>query len=175
LKKLLICLVLLFGLILSSCSVKNDKYEVAIQDKTFLIDTVNKTILHEGQIYKYDINGPTITITYPDNSKYWWTQQANGGYGGMSDNYDESKYVPGNILIEALTYEIPTTNKSGKNYFLGFILLALGIWSTVSPYSVWYLRYGWIYENAEPSDVAIELIRIGGLFIILVGVIFIFV
>lgn len=175
LKKLLPCLVLLLTLILSSCSVKNeDTYDVTLQNNTFSIDKVNKTILHEGQPYKYNINGTTITITYPDNSKYWWTQQNNGGYGGWSDNYDESKYVSGNILIEVLADEIPT-NKSEKKYFLIIILLTLGIWNTVSPYSSWHLSYGWRYKNAEPSEVAITIVRIGGILLILISVIFIFI
>jgi major membrane immunogen (membrane-anchored lipoprotein) len=175
LKKLLLCLVLLLTLIFSSCSVKNeDTYDITYQDGTYSIDTVNKTILHEGQTYRYDISGAEITITYPDNSQYWWTKLNDGGYGGWSDNYDENKYVAGDILVKVLTGEIPT-NKSEKNYLAVIILLALGIWSAVSPRSSWYLSHGWKYKNAEPSDIAITITRIGGILLILISVILIFV
>jgi hypothetical protein len=175
LKKLVLGLIFFLTVLLSSCGIKNqDVYNIIYEDETFSIDTVNKTILHEDQTYKFDINGTTTTITFPDNSKYWWTQQDNIGFGGWSDDYKESKYVSGNILVKVLAREIPT-NKNDKNYLLVAIFLALGVWNIVSPYSAWYASYGWRYKNAEPSEAAITITRIGGILLILVGVIAIFI
>ncbi len=174
-KKLLLILVLVFTMLLGSCSAQNkDTYDVTFQNRTFTVNTINKTITYEGQAYRYEVNGSTVTITYPDNSEYWWTQQKNGGHGGWSDNYDENEYIPGPDLIAVLTSETPS-NKSQKNYFLIVLFIALGLWNVVSPYTSWYLSHGWKYKNAEPSEAVLIVSRIAGGILVLAGVILIFI
>ena len=50
------------------------------------------------------------------------------------------------------------------------ILLAVGIFNTVSPYTAWYLECGWRYENAEPSEMALGMARFGGIVALVVAV-----
>ncbi len=134
-KKLLLILALIFTMLLGSCSVHNkDSYDVTFQNRTFTVNTINKTISYEGQAYRYALDGSTVTITYPDSSEYWWTQQENSGYGGWSATYDEKKYIPGPDLISVLTSEIPA-GKGQKNYFLIVLMIALGLWNLISPYT----------------------------------------
>ena len=58
---------------------------------------------------------------------------------------------------------------------IGVIAIILGIISLVSPETAWYLSYGWRYKNAEPSDVALIMERIGGGVGILLGIVILFV
>ncbi|HEY2839858.1 MAG TPA: DUF6199 family natural product biosynthesis protein [Pirellulales bacterium] len=57
-----------------------------------------------------------------------------------------------------------------------YLILSLGLiaclLSVISPRTVWYLRYGWRYKNAEPSDLSLVVTRISGVLgIVLVAVV----
>ena len=50
---------------------------------------------------------------------------------------------------------------------VGLIMaLITGLVGIVSPKTIWYLQTGWKYKNAEPSNVALFMHRIGGIGII---------
>ena len=56
-----------------------------------------------------------------------------------------------------------------------FVLLFLiGIVDLVAPEAAWYLGGGWKFKDAEPSDAALVLTRIGGGICILIGFIMLF-
>lgn len=55
------------------------------------------------------------------------------------------------------------------NGLFGFILLILGIVSVASPNTAWYLSVGWKIKDAEPSDAALAMNRVGGVFACIVG------
>ncbi|MGN0250750.1 MAG: DUF6199 family natural product biosynthesis protein [Oliverpabstia sp.] len=46
----------------------------------------------------------------------------------------------------------------------------MGAFNTAAPSVAWYLEYGWRYKNAEPSDLALGLNRVGGIIAIIVGI-----
>jgi hypothetical protein len=174
-KKWFLILTLIIAVLLSSCSTKNqDIYDVQYREKDLIVDTVDKTISYDGQLYKYEVSGTTTTIIYPNNAKYWWTQTGNVGYGGWSEDYDEVKYISGSELVSVLSNE-SDSKSSNKNYILIIIFLILGVWSTASPHSSWYLSYGWRYKNAEPSEIALILTRISGIILILASIVYIFI
>lgn len=54
---------------------------------------------------------------------------------------------------------------------VSFLLIVMGIFQLVSPQTAWYLSYGWRYKNAEPSDIALVMERMGGVVAIIVGII----
>lgn len=56
----------------------------------------------------------------------------------------------------------------------GLLFIVIGLINAISPATGWYLSYGWRYKDAEPSDAALILGRIGGVLGIIVGVICIF-
>lgn len=53
--------------------------------------------------------------------------------------------------------------------FLGFIILAIGIFNTVSPRTAWFLDVGWKFKDAEPSEEGLGLKRLGGIVMIIIG------
>lgn len=54
---------------------------------------------------------------------------------------------------------------------VAFLLIVMGIFQLVSPQTAWYLSYGWRYKDAEPSDIALVMERVGGVVAIIVGII----
>ncbi len=171
-KKILLTMITMI-LLLSACG-KGSIYTVTYGEEEFIVDTVNHTISHYDEVYKYQVSGSRYEITYPDNSTYWWSQQGNFGSGGFSDDYNEAKYVSGDVLVDVLSSKYESSNTQ-KSFLLIIILLIIGIWHVVSPYSTWYLNYGWRYKNAEPSDTALFLARFSGIVTIIIALILLFI
>lgn len=95
------------------------------------------------------------------------------GSGGWSDDYDANRYVDGDLLCDILIQKALKAVNPDKVIGI-IILLAIGILNIASPYTAWYLGYGWRYKNAEPSDSALGLNRVVGVFAVLVAVVMIF-
>jgi hypothetical protein len=53
--------------------------------------------------------------------------------------------------------------------FFGVIFIVIGILNIAFPTAGWYMRYGWQFKNAEPSDAALIMSRIGGVIAIVIG------
>jgi len=56
----------------------------------------------------------------------------------------------------------------------GFIAIVIGIVNIIFPNAMWYLSEGWKYKNAEPSDAALIMTRVGGGFAIVIGLFIMF-
>jgi len=185
-KTFLLFLCVLFAISMCSCSSSENgtsrTYTVNKYGTDYVVDPDNGTISDGTHIYQYELSGNSsgysIHITYPDGSSYWWNMHKSGslmtGEGGWSDNYEENRYVDGRILCDVLEEDVPKERNS-KNILFVLVLLIFGIFNTVSPHTAWYLEYGWRYKNAEPSDAALVLNRLGGIAAIIVAVIIIFV
>lgn len=59
-------------------------------------------------------------------------------------------------------------------FLIGLIALIIGVVNIASPETAWYLSDGWKYKDAEPSDEALLLTRVGGGSAILIGLGFMF-
>lgn len=57
----------------------------------------------------------------------------------------------------------------------GIILVLIGLLAVLSPKTAWYLRCGWRFRNAEPSEAALILERIGGVIFVMAGIGFLFI
>ena len=64
------------------------------------------------------------------------------------------------------------TYAARDDLIFGIICLLIGLFNLFCPYGAWFLGYGWRYENAEPSDLALIATRIIGGFIALIGTFF---
>ncbi|PWW04750.1 hypothetical protein DFQ01_10631 [Paenibacillus cellulosilyticus] len=58
--------------------------------------------------------------------------------------------------------------------FVGFLFVIIGILNIAFPKVGWYMQYGWQFKNAEPSDAALVMARIGGVIAIIIGLFLIF-
>ena len=169
-------LALMMLLSLCACG-KGDIYDVYLDEGTFAVDTVNGTITHEGVSYQYDLwelaNGMKIDLTYPDGSTYFWTRVMNHSYGGGSDDYDETRYIDADILLDVLEEEtsVRREDQSGKFIFLGLISLPIGLLCFFAPKTAWWLDHCWWVKGGEPTDFARAMTKFSGIVAILVGLI----
>jgi hypothetical protein len=56
--------------------------------------------------------------------------------------------------------------------FIAIIMLVFGIANVAAPEAMWDVFEGWKFKNAEPSDAALQMRRIGGIVTIVIAVIF---
>lgn len=163
-------------ILLCSCAAhsnySSDAYTVSLYGNEYLINRAEHVIIHNETSYKFDISGNRVTVTFPDGSTYWETQQGDSSFGGWSDDFNMYNYSLASNLIEALDSEMPPSpqDESSNNIWAAFILIILGGFSLAFPYASWYISYGWRYKNAEPSDTALIMARISGGIAVIVGV-----
>lgn len=177
----IICMLLVMSLFACASS-QPSVYRAQRDGKEYVVDTVSKKISDGTHTYRYSLDGDSggysIEITYPDGSAYWWDRTKNStggfGHGGWSNDYDENRYVSGDTLCDILEVAVPE-KKEPKNVLLILLLLAIGIFNTVSPHTAWYLENGWRFKNAEPSDLALGMTRLAGIILIAAAIITIFV
>ncbi len=174
-KRLVVLLLaLVVTVMLCACGSSNEPYTVTRNGIDFLVNSQEKTISDGTHTYDYDFTGDSdsykITITYPDGSFYWWNQSGFVGNGGWSDDYQADAYVDEDILCEVIVTKAPKSVNGGK-ITAAILLLIIGVLNIISPKMSWYLSYGWRFRNAEPSDAALAVARIGGVIGSVAGII----
>ena len=166
--------------LLCSCSETQTQYTVEQNGKTFTVDKESRIISDGNYVYHYNFNGNSseyrVNITYPDGSNYWWNMGEHSGSGGWSNDYDPKKYADGDVLTRVILADAPRAPRhTGGNGLAIILLLAIGILNIAAPYASWYLEYGFRYKDAEPSDAAIFLNRLGGVVAVIIAIILLFV
>lgn len=158
-------------------------YTVYSYGAPYTIDTQSRTISDGTYTYGYEYaaSGSSVSFTYPNGEVYGASiTVASNGIGGMSAgaisaDYDYSSgYTDPLSLCYALTSprETERAASSGSNHsFVALLLCGVGIFNLAAPKASWYLSYGWRFKDAEPSDAAITLSRIGGGIAVVIGVI----
>ena len=178
-KKLLLLLVSVVLLLsLCACSEANEPYTVKEGWRTLEINPGACTISDETNIYEYTISGDSpsysITITYPDGSTYYesYRESSSGTTSvtaGWSDDYSEYRYVKGSILCDVLKDELPHPTRFALNFW-AILIIGLGAVDVVNPRIGWWLAIGWRFKDAEPSNLALNLNRVGGAICIIGGI-----
>ena len=170
----LLALLLIFAL--SACQ-KEDLtvYTVTKEGISYTVDRENCTISDGKHTYRYTFEGNAstynVTIHYPNGASYWWEGTNFGGYGGNSSGYDESLYASGEVLTEILEEKAPKPPKSFAEILGGLIFLGFGILFAAKPEVFARRRVCLWVKNAEPSDFAISMYRISGVFMIIASVV----
>lgn len=129
---------------------------------------------HGEYSFAYDRNGE-VTITYPDG--YVYTQRNMNGAIAMPVDYDAAEreakgYVSGLSLVWGIESAMKSDSRDGgsPSLLLALLLIGFGVWSLCAPKSAWWIAHGWRYKNAEPSDLAIGLYRVGGGALVFIGI-----
>lgn len=148
--------------------------------KEWFLDYGAKTIRYDGITYSYTVENagledPTVTIRYPNGATY----NGSATVSGWSDDYDETQYASGETLVKLIrpAYVGRKIGPSALNIILALICIVLGVLSLCMPRTIWDLNHifrGWQYENPEPSDYGLDMVRIGGVVSIILGVIVFF-
>ena len=175
-------LVLLFSLMvtLALCACSNSDtnaaYTIERDGKIFEINAKDGIIFDGTYTYEYKLSGTSssydLDITYPNGAAYSWSQDGTMGCGGWSDDYNEELYVSGSTLRDVIERVPKATNPT--KFFSVMLLIVLGTFDAIFPKISWLLAYGWRYKNAEPSDIALGLIRVAGIIAIIIGIVMIF-
>lgn len=168
----------LFSLfLLAGCGEKRQSvYDIARDGVVYTVDQEQQTISDGKYSYRYEVSGSSsgasFKIIYPNGSSFWWQKNASGGFGGWSDDYDESTYASGHTLLDILTAGRPRESEP-KNVPAIILLILLGLFNAIAPETSWYLSRGWYYRDAEPSDEALLLYRGSGILCLVIAVLMI--
>ena len=176
----LVCGVCIALTLISSLVYAKTPYTVEKNGITFVVDKENGTISDGTNVYEYgfhgDKNNYKANITYPDGSSYWWSMSGMSGSGGWSNDYDPEKYIDGDTLIEVLLEKAPRSSEHNSgNGLAAMLILILGIFNILAPRASWYLGHGWMYKDAEPSDMAVVFNRITGVIVVVIAIVLLFV
>lgn len=172
----LFLLLALIAVLFLGCAAAPVTYTVLHNGTEYTVNTELGTISDDLYTYQYEIEDSgsrrSVTIAYPDGATYYCTYSENGSVGGWSNDYAPDRYTDGDTLLAIL--EMNASREYSGRPLLGLVLIALGLWYTLSPRSAWYLSWGWRYKDAEPSDAALVVSRISGVLVILFGIFAIF-
>lgn len=150
-------------------------YDVEYNGKIYSVDLIKQTVSVDGYTCQFNVtHGGRFVVTYPDGSTY--SADSNIGWGGShSEGFDPEQYVSGDTLWEVLKQDHPDARQRSTHGGLGILLIFFGILETAFPQAFWWLSHGWRYKNAQPSDLALGLGRVGGVILIIIGIICFFV
>lgn len=140
----------------------------------YTIDT-EKCIIQDNQnTYSYVFGASGTTIIYADGQSFSWKESNGMEISSTSLNFDYSTHVDPLILLEVIKDAYHTNNKINiEDAGIGIILLMIGITDAAWPEKIWLLNWGWRYKNAEPSELAIGIYRVGGIIAVVIGLILI--
>ena len=110
------CLAWLFAVwmvvMLVGCGLGSHTYQVERDGRTFLVNPQEHTVSWDGEMVTYatgsDETADWVELTYPDGATFrraWQDGQRSHTSGG---GYDPARDVPGEVLLEVLSREVPT-------------------------------------------------------------------
>lgn len=170
----ILLMLLILAMVLSGCAnTVREPYDYTFSGKTITVYPETNTITDGLDVYTYQIeetqSRTSYVIHYPNGATYHWTATETGGAGGWSDDYDESRYIRGNILVNALEQSQPRERVG--NIGVGLLLMGLGAVNFFLPELPFHLRYGWAVENAKPSGAYITWTKVCGAIAAIAGLI----
>ncbi len=192
-KKLrILSLVLILVLLLGGCQ-RSRVCDVTVDGVTLTVDLNKLVICHGSEEYTYSSMGMGtsnsisgyVRFTYPNNATYEQHYTQNGSQETLqevvlSDTYDPDRYVPGEILFQALRLaQKQLANVKPINIrelIIGIVLLIVGLLNALFPEGCWHIRHFlvlWMYQNPEPTEEALRYSRGGGIVITAIGLILI--
>ena len=167
---LILLLVLLFPL--GACSAGSGNIlSIEHSGQSFVVDRERQEISDGTYLYQYHEEGNGVLIEYPNGATYFNTR--NGGLNideGRSSAYDDVTYVSGDVLIAVVS-----DAGASRSYLTAFLIAAAGVFNIVFPKVAWYWGRVLSEKKGEPSKNALLVSRLGGVFIIIVAIVYLFV
>lgn len=134
-------------------------------------NAIGDTPTEDKDVYHYTYDDGNITITYPNGATYWESSTA----GGWDNDYDPERYIEGDVLAQQLNQAYQYARKNWDSVFLVglvcLLIIGLCIVDIIHPDIFYRLRYGLWVQNAEPTEFAMTMSRIGGIVGIVLSVI----
>ena len=186
----LLLALLIFGLL--GCAQEKTIYERTVNGETYLINSKNQTLTHEGAVYTYTLpklpegvtfQGGFLRVQYPDGTWYQKEIDFRGqlvlGTEKTSSNYDEKTYPRGEDLCYALEEEAlraavgeedQTSPEKDVMLVMGIFFILVGGVDLVFPQLGVYLKHAMWVKDAEPSEFALGYTRAVGGILIAIGI-----
>ncbi len=163
----------LFVLMIACGGKTETVYTIESRNKEYTIDTEKKTITVDDFTCKYEIQGSSDSFScklyLPDGSTYSESFRTNhngtiSGTGGWSDGFNLDYRSICSGMCEALSESMePAISEKELSMLLlcvvGFLVALFGL---LNPELAWKISRGWMYKNAEPSDLALTMYRLSG-------------
>ncbi len=124
--------------------------------------------------YRYEYDDGDITIVYPNGATYWESATTTGAVIGWDDDYDPDRYIDGEFLARQITKAYNTPRNWDNVITIGLLcllIIGLSIVDIKHPDIFYKMRYGLWVQNAEPTEFALMMSRIGGVCGIILAVI----
>lgn len=172
-------LLLILALLLSACGETSpEPYTYSEGSYSFTVDPANHTITHGADVYTYITSGSgdriEYTIVYPDGSRYNYGTSGVLSYGGF-DPGDNGRYISGMVLVRAIGKGAESQQQQGIDEMLpgllcGILLILIGIYYIHNPEHLFYMRFGWAVESAQPTEQYYTYVTAGGILLIVSGI-----
>lgn len=186
-KSILLLLLTISILFVSGCTqevISDEGFSTTVNGQDIII-LFNEGTKSEGIIisekgtytFSYGFDG-SLTVVYPNG--YTYTIREMTGVILSSWCLNEPPEELGFIDIMSLQWAVTAASQASRGNqrsaspIISILLLGVGLFWLLSPKSVWWLCRGWMFKNAEPSDLALGAYRIIGIVIALIGIISIF-
>ncbi len=145
--------------------------QVEYGGKRFTVDTADNTISDGSYTYCYAVSKTAVEITYPNGA--WFTSAKNGiSYSADYQQTVENMYTAGGALAEAVRKVEGNPESRLFSIVCAVLLGGIGLALLLFPEVFFYLRFGWMLQDAEPSDTAIFRCRFGGGVVIALTIIY---
>lgn len=170
----IIALFIMAALLLTGCAPSSGEHVVQIDGVELRVNAELGRVTDGKHAYRYTQSEGEITVVYPNGVTYTQVSHDHGVADNIHGDGDVSGYLePGVVFaaIERRSGGIELDGGSVLTILLGIVVFGLGLWSVTSPESVWMLENGWRFENAEPSDLALALNKVGGVVAMIGGTI----
>ena len=145
------------------CACGREPLSPVYEKNGYTVDTEVQTITKGADVIRYSFGGNgKVTFTYPDNT----TTSTSSLF------FDTDRWPSAWELMDVLDRDDLPERRTGNP--LGLLLIPLGILQAFFPQAFWFINHGWKYKDAEPSELALGLGRVGGVAIALIGLIILF-
>lgn len=155
-KKIFI-LLLLAALLLTACSSSDTSsiQDIQMFDVSFTVDLQRQTVTDGYYVYRFAIKDNTVTITYPNQARYWQELTQSDARCGWDGNYTNENwpYISGEKLVQVVSSAQPTP-KTIPPALAYTILALLGAWYVFFPKAALMLILGFLFKSSQPPRAA---------------------
>jgi hypothetical protein len=147
-------------------------YESAAGDRLVVESTGGGAqVTAQGQAYQVSGSARETTVAFPDGRELTRLTQ-NGSSAGLAP-FDADVTLEDWAVVDdlrALVFAQPERGAARPAVFItGLLLIALGALGMVKPRWAWLVREGWRYQNLEPSEAFLLVLRVTGAVSALIG------
>lgn len=116
-------------------------------------------------------NGYRYEVTFQNGNHYYFERSGAMGHGGGSLELTTEERELAEEAIDQYEkfHQNERSSRLSSGNPIGLLFIFIGLFGFAFPHAAWYLEFGWKLRDAEPSEFALIAHRVGGAFIVLIG------